>query len=40
MTVEACLVTTWYFSLYKVQGVQGNSVSNTTVLSRDIHSLS
>ena len=28
------------FSLHKVQGVQGNCASNTTVLSRDIHSLS
>ena len=32
------MVTTWYFSLHKVQGVQGNCASNTTVLSRDIHS--
>ena len=38
-TVEACMVTTWYFSLHKVQGVQGNCASNTAVLSRDIHSL-
>ena len=35
MTVEACMVTTWYFSLHKVQGVQGNCASNTTVLGRD-----
>ena len=30
------MVTTWYFSLHKVQGVQGNCVSNNTVLSGDI----
>ena len=29
------MVTTWYFSLHKVQGVQGNYGSNTTVLSGD-----
>ena len=33
------MVITWYFSLHKVQGVQDNCASNTTVLSRDIHSL-
>ena len=30
------MVTTWYYSLHKVQGVQGNCASNTTVLSGDI----
>ena len=36
--LEARMVTTWYFSLHKVQGVQGNCAPNTTVLSR--HTLS
>ena len=33
------MVTTWYFSLHKVQGVQGNCASNTTLLSRYIYTL-
>ena len=30
------MATTWYYSLHKVQGVQDNCTSNTTVLSGDI----
>ena len=34
-----CMVTAWHYNLHKLQGVQDNCASKTTVLRGDVHSL-